>query len=61
MHIGDVNKGKLGANDIGTLAVAGGQIATVSTGDGAVTIAGQSQQTSATSRPTSAAPPPPMR
>ena len=43
MHIADVNKGMLGANDIGTLAVAGGQIATVSTGDGAVTIVGQSQ------------------
>ena len=44
MHIADVNKGMLGANDIGTLAVAGGQIATVSTGDGAVTIARQGQQ-----------------
>jgi hypothetical protein len=44
MHIADVNKGMLGANDIGTLVVAGGQIATVSTGDGAVTIARQGQQ-----------------
>jgi hypothetical protein len=34
----------LGAKGIGALAVPIGQIATVSTGDGPVTIAGQSQQ-----------------
>ncbi|HKC73031.1 MAG TPA: hypothetical protein VKF37_02385 [Chloroflexota bacterium] len=44
MHIADVDQGMLGANGIGTLAVAIGQIAAVSTGDGPVTIAGQSQQ-----------------
>ena len=43
MHMADVNKGMLGANDIGTLAAAVGQIAAVSTGYGAVTIAGQGQ------------------
>ena len=43
MHIADVDKGMLGANDIGTLAVAIGQIAAVSTGYGAVIIAGQGQ------------------
>ena len=43
MHIADVNKGMLGANGIGTLAVPIGQIAAVSTGDGAVTITGQGQ------------------
>ena len=41
MHIADVNKGMLGANDIGTLAVAFGQIAAASTGYGPVTIGGQ--------------------
>ena len=41
MHIADVNKGMLGANDIGTLAVPMGQIAAASTGYGSVTIAGQ--------------------
>jgi hypothetical protein len=43
MHMADVYKGMLGANDIGTLAVPMGQIAAVSTGDGAVIIAGQGQ------------------
>jgi hypothetical protein len=43
MHVADVDKGMLGANAIDTLAVAVGQIATVSAGDGPVTIAGQSQ------------------
>jgi hypothetical protein len=43
MHIADVDQGMLGANDIGTLAVLIGQIAAVSTGDGAVIIAGQGQ------------------
>ena len=37
----DVDKGMLGVNDIGTLAVPIGQIAAVSTGDGPVTSAGQ--------------------
>jgi hypothetical protein len=32
MHMADVDTGMLGANDVGTLAVAVGQIATVSTG-----------------------------
>ena len=44
MHIADVDQGMLGANDIGTLAMAVGPIAAVSTGYGPVTIAGQSQQ-----------------
>jgi TPP-dependent pyruvate/acetoin dehydrogenase alpha subunit len=44
MHSAAVDKGMLGANDIGTLAVAIGPITTVSTGYGAVTIAGRSQQ-----------------
>src|SRR5437588_6579018 len=44
MHIADVDKGMLGANGIGTLAVAIGQIAAVSTGYGPVTIARQGQQ-----------------
>jgi hypothetical protein len=39
MHVADVDKGMLGANDIGTLAVAVGQIAAASTGYGLVTIA----------------------
>ena len=43
MHIAEVDKGMLGANGIGTLAVVIGQIAAVSTGYGAVTIAGQGQ------------------
>jgi hypothetical protein len=43
MHIADVVQGMLGANDIGTLAVAIGQIAAVSTGYGPVSIAGQDQ------------------
>ena len=43
MHIADVDKGMLGANGIGTLAVAVGQIAAGSAGHGAVTIAGQGQ------------------
>jgi pyruvate dehydrogenase E1 component alpha subunit len=43
LHIADVDQGMLGANDIGTLAVPIGQIAAVSTGYGAVTIAGRSQ------------------
>jgi hypothetical protein len=43
MHIADVDQGRLGANGFGTLAVAIGQIAAVSTGYGAVTIAGESQ------------------
>jgi hypothetical protein len=43
MHMADVNKGMLGAKGIGTLAVAIGQIAAVSTGYGTGTIAGQSQ------------------
>ena len=41
MHIADVDQRMLGANDIGTLAVAFGQIAAVSTGYGPVIIAGQ--------------------
>jgi TPP-dependent pyruvate/acetoin dehydrogenase alpha subunit len=44
MHIAEVDKGMLGTDGIGTLAVATGQIAAVSTGYGAVTIAGESQQ-----------------
>jgi glycerate kinase len=44
MHIADVGKGMLGANDIGTLAVAIDQIAAASTGYGPGTVAGQSQQ-----------------
>ena len=48
MHMADVDTGMLGANDIGTLAVAIGQIAAVSTGDGPVTIAGQGQMSIAT-------------
>jgi multidrug efflux pump subunit AcrB len=44
MHIADADKGMLAANGIGTLAVPIGQIAAVSTGYGAVTIAGQSQR-----------------
>ena len=43
MHMADVNKGMLGANGIDMLAVPIGQVAAVSTGDGAVTIVGQSQ------------------
>src|SRR5436305_6018095 len=43
MHMADVDKGMLGANGIGTLAVAIGQIAAVSTGYGPVAIARQSQ------------------
>ena len=41
MHIADVDQRMLGANDIGTLAVAFGQIAAASTGYGSVIIAGQ--------------------
>jgi hypothetical protein len=41
MHIADVDQGMLGAHDIGTLAVAVGQIAAVITGYGPVIIAGQ--------------------
>jgi len=48
MHMADVNKGMLGANDIGTLAVPIGQIAAVSTAYRAVTIAGQGQMAIAT-------------
>jgi hypothetical protein len=43
MHIAEVDKGMLSANDIGTLAVVIGQIAAVSTGYGPVIIAGQGQ------------------
>jgi hypothetical protein len=43
MHITDVDKGMLGANDVGMLAVLIGQIAAVSTQYGPVTSAGQSQ------------------
>jgi hypothetical protein len=43
MHIADVDQGMLGANGFGTLAVAMGQIAAVSTGYGPVMIAGQGQ------------------
>jgi len=43
MHIADVDHGMLGANGIGTLAMAVGQIAAASTGHGPVTIAGQGQ------------------
>jgi TPP-dependent pyruvate/acetoin dehydrogenase alpha subunit len=43
MHIADVDQGMLGANGIGTLAMAVGQIAAASTGYGPVTIAGQGQ------------------
>jgi hypothetical protein len=43
MHIADVDQRMLGANGLGTLAVAVGQIAAVSTGYGTVTIAGQGQ------------------
>jgi hypothetical protein len=42
-HIADVDQGMLGANGIGTLAVAMGQIAAASMGYGPVTIAGQGQ------------------
>ena len=41
MHIAGVDKGMLGANGFDTLAVPMGQITTVCTGYGAVTIAGQ--------------------
>jgi DNA invertase Pin-like site-specific DNA recombinase len=43
MHIAEVDKGMLSANDIGTLAVVIGQIAAVSTSYGPVIIAGQGQ------------------
>jgi hypothetical protein len=43
LSIVSTSSGMLGANDIGTLAVAVGQIAAVSTGYGPVTIAGQGQ------------------
>jgi hypothetical protein len=43
MHVAAVDQGMPGASGIGTLAVAIGQIAAASTGDGPVTIAGQGQ------------------
>jgi hypothetical protein len=43
LHIADVDRGMLGANGIGTLGEAIGQIAAVSTRYGSVIIAGQSQ------------------
>src|ERR687886_1620324 len=43
MHIADVDQGMLGANGIGTRAIAVGQIAAVSAGYGPVMIAGQGQ------------------
>jgi hypothetical protein len=43
MHIADADQGMLGGNDIGTLAVAIGQIAAASTDYGPVIIAGQGQ------------------